>query len=563
MKMYRVVIADDNNLIREALKRTIPWSRLDCEVVAEAEDGIEEKQAILKYRPDIILTDIKMPGMDGLEVAEYLKEHKIETKVILITGYNDFQYAQKAVKLGVFDLVLKPIQDGELIKILERAVGEIKKERKDRSFQEQLVEENIHYKERIRDADRIMQVQALRDLAHGHQTEGYRTEGHRTEGYLTEVHRTEGDRTEGHRKDGPGELDAAWADKRCIYVIGRLRTLDEERGKRALARIGEVITRKSWECICLERRSGREIELLFLPGRQDSASMVDIRMKNRLRELAGITEKECGTSICFSVSGLSEGLGSLQEMREQALDILDKNFFSAREQILFYRHYNTAAAGEGDAAFKDIENFHKLMARGEGADIEKEVENLLGRLEQITCGNEFRIKCFLSEICITMYRKYYLGRLPGQERKKNINDILGEINRLGDMEQTRKYLLEMARRLYKTAREEKEYENPIAGEAVVYIREHFSDTELSLTSAAEVLNVNSSYLSRLLKKETGMNFIDILTSVRLDKAKQLLEDGSKATAVGSMVGYKDYSYFYQVFKRVEGVSPTEYKKKAR
>lgn len=541
--MYRVVIADDNNLIREALKRTVPWSGLDCEVVAEAEDGIEEKQAILKYHPDIILTDIKMPGMDGLEVAEYLKEHKIETKVILITGYNDFQYAQKAVKLGVFDLVLKPIQDGELIKILERAVGEIKKERRDRIFQEQLVEENIHYKERIQDADRIMRVQTLRDLAHGHRTEGYRTEG--------------------HRKDGPGELVAAWADKRCIYVIGRLRTLDEERGKRALARIGEVITRKSWECICLEQRSGREIELLFLPGRQDSASMVDIRMKNRLRELAGITEKECGTSICFSVSGLSEGLGNLQEMREQALDILDKNFFSAREQILFFRHYNTAAAGEGDAAFKAIENFHKLMARGEGADIEKEVENLLGRLEQITCGNEFRIKCFLSEICITMYRKYYLCRLPGQERKKNINDILGEINRLGDMEQTRKYLLEMARRLYKTAREEKEYENPIAGEAVVYIREHFSDTELSLTSAAEALNVNSSYLSRLLKKETGMNFIDILTSVRLDKAKQLLEDGSKATAVGSMVGYKDYSYFYQVFKRVEGVSPTEYKKKAR
>ena len=194
---------------------------------------------------------------------------------------------------------------------------------------------------------------------------------------------------------------------------------------------------------------------------------------------------------------------------------------------------------------------------------QEQVEKLLEKLEQITCGNEFRIKCFLSEICITMYRKYYLGRLPGNERKKNINDILGEINKLEDMGQTRKYLLELARRLQRTSREEKEYENPIAGEAVVYIRERYSDTELSLTSAAEALNVNSSYLSRLLKKETGMNFIDILTSVRLEKAKQLLEDGSKATVVGGMVGYKDYSYFYQVFKKVEGVSPTEYKKKAR
>lgn len=532
--MYKVVIADDNNLIREALKKTIPWSRLDCVVAAEAEDGIEEKEAILKYRPDIILTDIKMPGMDGLEVTEYLKNRKIETKVILITGYNDFQYAQKAVKLGVFDLVLKPIQDGELIKILERAIGEIKKEKKLRIFQEQLVEENIHYKERIEDADRVMRVQALKDLAQGH-----RAEGQRYEDIL------------------------GCADKRCIYVAGRLRTLDEECGKKALERIVEVINRRSWECICIEQRSGREIELLFLPDKQDSASMIDIRMKNRLRELAGIVEKECGTSVCFSVSSLSEGLGNLKEMRDQALDILEENFFSAREQVLFCRYYNTTAAGEGDAAFKDIENFHRIIAHGESEDIDREVEKLLQKLEQITCGNEFRIKCFLSEICITMYRKYYLGRLPGNERKKNINDILGEINKLEDMGQTRKYLLELARRLQRTSREEKEYENPIAGEAVVYIRERYSDTELSLTSAAEALNVNSSYLSRLLKKETGMNFIDILTSVRLEKAKQLLEDGSKATVVGGMVGYKDYSYFYQVFKKVEGVSPTEYKKKAR
>ena len=106
--MYKIILADDNPLILRALKKTIPWDRLRITVTAEAEDGASLKKKLKEYRPELLVTDIRMPGFSGLEVAKYLKEQGMDTKVIIITGYQEFQYAQQAVKLGVFDFIVSP-----------------------------------------------------------------------------------------------------------------------------------------------------------------------------------------------------------------------------------------------------------------------------------------------------------------------------------------------------------------------------------------------------------------------------------------------------------------------
>lgn len=128
--MYRAIIADDNILIRESLVKTIPWSELKIKIVGVAQNGIEEKKLILNAHPDIIITDIKMPGLSGLEVIQIIRKLKSNAKVIVISGYNEFEYAQKAIKLGVFDFLLKPVSNDEMVSILNKVVHDIETERR-------------------------------------------------------------------------------------------------------------------------------------------------------------------------------------------------------------------------------------------------------------------------------------------------------------------------------------------------------------------------------------------------------------------------------------------------
>jgi two-component system response regulator YesN len=120
----KVMVIDDNALIRKAIRCSINWEDMGCEVVGEASDGIEGIKNILAYEPDIIITDIKMPGIDGLDMIQTIRTSLPNSKVIVISGYAEFEYAQKAIKTGVFDFIVKPIDDEQLIKSIRRAVGE-------------------------------------------------------------------------------------------------------------------------------------------------------------------------------------------------------------------------------------------------------------------------------------------------------------------------------------------------------------------------------------------------------------------------------------------------------
>jgi two-component system response regulator YesN len=124
----KVVIIDDNPFVREAIAKTMNWDELGCVVVGTAADGLEGKQIVMNEKPDIIITDIKMPGLNGLELTEIIKSKLPYAKIIAITGYQDFEYAQKAIKLGMFDFILKPIKNEELSQVVKSAADTIKKE---------------------------------------------------------------------------------------------------------------------------------------------------------------------------------------------------------------------------------------------------------------------------------------------------------------------------------------------------------------------------------------------------------------------------------------------------
>ena len=127
--MFKVLVIDDEEIIREGLIKTLDWNSMNCEVAGEAEDGDEGLKAVESMKPDIVLTDIRMPGIDGLEMISAIRERKHDCKIIIITGFRQFEYAQEAVKLGAFRFLLKPVKTEELIAYIKEAINELKRKR--------------------------------------------------------------------------------------------------------------------------------------------------------------------------------------------------------------------------------------------------------------------------------------------------------------------------------------------------------------------------------------------------------------------------------------------------
>ena len=164
---FKVVVIDDKPLIRRSLIETIQWEALGCVIAGEAATGLEAQEAIRKVKHHLIISDIKMPGLDGLSLTEFVKEFLPDTKVIIITGYQEFEYAKKAIQLGVCDLVLKPIDNGAMEVIIQKAIDSIREQLQKEHYQRQLLEENDRYKIKIDRSLNALQSQFLLEVIKG------------------------------------------------------------------------------------------------------------------------------------------------------------------------------------------------------------------------------------------------------------------------------------------------------------------------------------------------------------------------------------------------------------
>ena len=144
--MYTMLVADDERWIRERIISSIDWARIGVSVAGEAADGEEALTLSKQLKPDIILTDIRMPGINGLEFIKSLREEKSNARIIIISGFNDFHYAQKAIKLGVVDYILKPVENNELINIVKKCIRQIEAE----TYKNRIIEQ-VNAKENLTD----------------------------------------------------------------------------------------------------------------------------------------------------------------------------------------------------------------------------------------------------------------------------------------------------------------------------------------------------------------------------------------------------------------------------
>lgn len=534
--MFKVMIIDDEPIIRKGIRNILNWKQLECEVCAEASDGEEGKMLIKKYRPDILITDIRMPGIDGLKMINEIKNLIPDCKIIVLTGYRDFDYAQEALKLGVFDFVLKPTKIEDLTAIIQRAVTELKR-LKNRAEEfnklKKLFEQNVP----------VLREKFLYDLMY--------EEYPNREEILSRA-----------------ELLGVDINEFCL-LVAEIDT--DENGKlsqydRNLYQFGIINT--------------------FMDVFSDSFSIISIPLKdkgvafilqgvNNISESSGLINDKCnylqellincfGFTVTIAVSTEGFGIMQLPEKYRECVEALEHKFYIGNNTVIFHNDLNGFFRYED---YSGLEKYQRLLLEGiktgNESTVIKRIEEIYEYINSLENVDMNYLKNFYWGI-ITYINNIRLSVARASNDKKvesiNIISLHNMINELNSISDLNNFLKDVS--LSITAKINN-YNNKsiklVMRKAVDYIQEHYSE-QITLNDVAEHVYVSTSYLSRMFKKELGKNFVDYLNGLRIEKAKELLVDPRyKTYEVAEIVGIPDAHYFSRLFKKYEGLSPTEYR----
>jgi two-component system response regulator YesN len=535
--MASLVLVEDEQIIRTGLASGIDWAGLGIGSVAEAEDGEQALALIEGTRPDIIITDIRIPFIDGLELIERVKASRPEVSVILISGYDDFRYAQRAVKLGVQDYILKPVDPEELTRVLRRICAE-----RERTMNAAKELSALRESEGL--SRRLVQERLLRDILDNRI----------------------------HRDDGLSE-----ASRRGLPLAGRrfavlLAQLDDPPPAAARVEAAEPRQRELAFAEALRAAAGREPGLFHLED-GDAAHLVcmsaetDEALRQKIDRLAARIRQSAarmpGVAASIGIGGIHEGAESLRVSAQEAATAAAYTSLAGKDRLIRYGEVPQPRAGGPASLFSESELLWAVRLSDEEG-IRSNVARLLQDLLQAGEGLRAYLQMWVSSIltsCIGIIRE------EGGSAAEVVPDPLAAWNGVLAHRTAAEVLRALEDRLVAIARyleaDRAGSRNHAVEKAKRYIKRHYCRRELSLEEVARSVNLSASYLSSIFSRNEGTSFIDYLSRLRLERAKEMLSRTAyKTYEIAYMVGYPNATYFSSLFKRYAGLRPTEYRRSA-
>ncbi|TBL71404.1 response regulator transcription factor [Paenibacillus thalictri] len=564
MGMFSLFIADDEKWVRQGLRQTINWQAEGIEPIGEAADGQEALEFIAAHAPDILITDIKMPGMDGLELMAALKRQHIRTKVIFISGYTDFSYAQSAVKLGAYDYVVKPIEEEVLLEVVRRCTADLKKEHAEAKLLEQMTHS-------IRESLPLARQRLLEKLLF--------QERQRTSSGLLEKWESLG------LKLDPANIEVIAVSVQNWGIKG-----DDEKSRSltriGLANIGEEVGGSLGTIIGCPL-DDQEIDVVLLLSRSTSPALSTgpaypadpgnsagpaepfplQPLLSKLEALISAARTYLGVEVNAGVSRTCD-VSDLALACKEAMHALSYSFLGgsasvyAAEQLRLPMDHNTNGSdysGLGDAWLNRFTNSIKL---GEDGTVTELLESL--RLHLQSCAQSYtpiQLSRGLSAIL-----KNIAGRLDAEGQTDNgTHSDISKLRRelatakvtLPEFTNTLLPLFSSLGTLYRSQNSNRR----TVQLAIEYICRH-DLREITMQEVALHVSLNPSYFSKVFHDETGETFSKFVIRQRVDRAKKLLKlTTMKVYEIAEQIGYSDLRHFVRVFKENEGITPSQYRDK--
>ncbi|MDO4475569.1 MAG: response regulator [Lachnospiraceae bacterium] len=531
----KVFLVEDEFVVREGIKKNVDWAGHGYDFCGEASDGELAWPMIQKERPDIVITDIKMPFMDGLELTALIKKELPQTEVVILSGYAEFEYAQEAMRMGVAHYLTKPIRGEELLAEIDVVAEKIRQRR-----QEQLIRDK--YRREMAENRILEQKKLFQNMVSGSK---------KMTDLLEDAQRLQMD------------ISAIWYNIVLIKFSSIRHTPQEYSGSilEAEQKLEEALAER--RILLFDRNTEGKALLVLADSEQEAEDTVDF-IREKTVEAMG---KHTSLRYFAGVGEAVNRLGSLPRSFETA-----GHAFAYRYLLEENRFLRCSELGSGLVAEKETDDFS--MRNLDPREVDRNRVQVFLRQ-----GDREEIRFFLEEFFnrmgsgamrSLMFRKYiamdvYFAVSMFYDEMNLDRDQLEEFapsdRELSTVEGTIGYLSGLIDRVLelRDRSADNRYDHLIC-EVKEYIEQNYADEHLSLQSVSSYVNFSPNHLSTIFSQQTGMTFIRYLTDYRMNKAKELLRCTSRRSAdISVEVGYKDPHYFSYLFKKTQGMTPTQYR----
>lgn len=510
--MYRILLVDDEILVRDAIRENIDWKAMDCELVGDCDNGKAAAEFVQNHPVDIVLTDILMPYMDGMELSRFLHDNYPDIVIVIFSGFGEFEYAKKAIQYGVSEYMLKPVTAMELRNVIGKMKEKVDQQRKEKEKLERLTQTSENYQKNAI----VIRSRALQGFVDNIKT----------------------------RQESLEELAALGIDLEAACYRVAVFDLD-------LYSDGSQLTAEK------RQESANKVGALFMGNRtrEFEHKIMEIcrTIQDKLKELMSL-------DISIGVGSWARTQQELRASHELAEKAIEYRYLLGGSLLIDMEEQPE----EKNLSIKVyVEKLAAALKAGKKEDAEHILEQISSEIKEARVDKS-RACVYLQQI-IRAADETCEDMVPDNRLFSKREALLQQVTEQNSFDSAVELVRNHIGEIFQTLSDA----NSSSGQrqarlALDYIQKNYMDPDLSLNSICSYLNISTSYFSTIFKDLTGETFTKVLIRTRMEKAKELLENTTmKNYEIAEKVGFADPHYFGISFKKMTGCTPTEYAREKR
>lgn len=516
---YRILIIDDEPSIAEGICFLVQRLLPECEVAGVAYDGIEGFEKVCTVKPDIVLTDIRMPECDGLGMIQRLRHENTPSKFIILSGFEEFEYAKTAIKLDVEAYITKPVDEKELVSVITKVCQSIESER--------------NKNEKAQEISQTVRSYALKE-------------------FLTNTEMSDVTSREQLKKLG---IPLYYNHYLCVlFEVESGNDTDSPLFFETFSESVEAVFQKIEDKLTVEYRE--QIALLIIASQNPIKHIHEMLESIRMRLV-----RQLNVTVTVGVGREVKKAIEIRNSFDEAICSLNYKLIKGLNCVISYEQICSFSMQPNLISEEDIKKFETFIDRMDEEGYKQVIEDIFKKVELNKNVNleelqRLSLNLILSGMRNMSFMQIQLNEFIG----KNIFS-LESIEKFRTTTQLKNWIFNMLNSMNQLMLKNNiPQKKDVIEEAKLYIMKNF-DKNISLNEIATMFYINPYYFSHLFKKKTGENYQHFLTELRVSRAKKLLEETDlKIYEVCDLVGYSDINNFNRVFERTVGMKPSEYKK---
>lgn len=526
----RVMIVEDEPMIRQGIICILPWEDMGCEVAAWAENGVEGLKKAEECRPHLVISDIRMPKMDGLTMTEQLKKSNPDVRIILLTGFQEFDYAKRAIRYGVSEYILKPIDQDELIRVVRSLTEQI------RATLDKKVEKEL-LQVKVRESQSVLKEKFLMDLLF------YSTDNTQ---YICE-------KMEYFRI----QMDAFAVTVAVIDSFYELEQGFTEDDIQVLLYLIEEQMEELFEDTGFQLVTFRYKKAVYAIISESGRLLTMEVLRNYGEQLGKQMEAFGQFTVSVGISDIHTGLEEIRSARAEADRCTAQSWHLGAGSVVCCQDLQMTEFK--DAALTEVRTEAYFQALKQAGDIQDEMRQVACQIVEIR--DPLLIKKSVTEIVTHSFQILMEDYGESAELLERMDHMMEKVHFAKRKENYEKILVETGAWIHQYIQNKKYTRTEFIMEKALQYMQKNCRKELSLEEVADQLYISKWYFSKLFHKETGEKFSDYMSRLRIEEAGKIIREcpDLKNYEVADMVGFGNVRYFASLFKKIMGKTPSEYR----